>query len=146
MKKTLIVLALLLVAGIAFGQTPVYIGAGGITLEWDAVTQKDSGGVPVPLDAGDVVEYEVWRSFAPTTDHLIAEEFMVLTPTVTHLATVSTGLQYNYAIRAKLTTDGGATVTYSDWLWSDIGGSPGPFYLVGASTDAPILTGSLRIQ
>ena len=141
MRKVLIAL-LLLVAGFAFGQ--VKIEATDIVLEWDAVTTYEDLS---PLLPGDVIEYEVWGSLYPVGNHLIPEDFLTLTDLTTFATTVPEWSGYAYAIRSKLTTDGGTTILYSAWVWSDVEGEPVPFFLaLPPTTVAPADPLHLHLQ
>ena len=123
--KKLLVLALLLMAGVAFGQTLTYTDAA--TLSWDAVTTLEDLS---PMPAGDVIEYEVARSVYPVADRLTPQVVEGITVSTSYVIAVpNDGNSYAYAVRTKRTTDGGATVLVSAWNWSDINGSatPSPF-------------------
>jgi len=126
MKKTLTILALLLVAAVAFGQTLTYTDAA--TLSWDAVTMLDDS---TPIAPADVVAYELGRSPYPVANRLLPDAIVGVTNGLEMAITVpSDGVAYAYAVRTKLTTDGGATVLYSPWNWSDQNGAatPTPFW------------------
>jgi hypothetical protein len=134
MRRALI-LALLLTASLGFGQALIYTADA--TLSWDAVTTLNDG---TAIDAADTVEYEVGRSPDPVADR--ANPAMIIgTSTTTSLAITlpDDGTWYVYAVRAKLTTDGGQTTLYSPWNWSDQNGlaTPDPFWYRHPSTVPP---------
>lgn len=130
MKRWLI-LALLLVATVACTQT-YYLTDG--TLTWDAPTEGMSG---APFEPTDVLEFEMARD---TSSGGIPGEVLALVSGVLYDFTVpNDGQAYWYAVRAKLTTDEGATVLFSDWLWAD-------FTIKHPSIDRPTPPVLLRIQ
>ena len=141
--KKLLVLALLLVAGIAFGQVTYY--RTDAPLAWDAVTQTE---VWIDIDndgAGDTdingdaivelissVEYEVGRSVDPVIDRTMPDVILAQTPLITYLddPVPADGNAYVYAIRTRYTTASGWTL--SPWNWADENGAatPNPFLWV----------------
>ena len=125
MKKALI-LALLLVAAVACTQTLTYTDAA--TLSWNAVTMLDDS---TPIAPADVVEYELGRSPYPVANRMLPDAVIGVTNGLSIAVTVpADGVAYAYAVRTKLTTDGGATVLHSAWNWSDQNGAatPVPFW------------------
>ena len=124
MKKTALVLALLLVAGIAFGQKLYFASAP--TLRWDD---------PGISDPAQTVTWEVWRSTAPVADRANPEEFILAT-TIAELAlTIPADDQaHAYAVRMRVVE--GAFNEVSRLVWIDLEGSPGPF-LYAESPPAP---------
>ena len=130
MKKILI-LALLLVAGIGCTQTH-YLADG--TLTWDPPAGSLSG---APFEPTDVLEFEMARDTA--SGGIPAEALALVSGVVYDFTVPDDGQAYWYAVRAKLTTDEGATVLFSDWLWAD-------FTIKHPSTDRPSSPILLRIQ
>ena len=129
--KRCVILALLLVATVACTQTH-YLTDG--TLTWDAPTERMSG---TPFEPTDVLEFEMARDIVPGG---IPGEALALVSGVLYDFTVpDNGRAYWYAVRARLTTDEGATVLFSDWLWAD-------FTIRHPSTDRPTPPILLRIQ
>jgi hypothetical protein len=123
--KRYLILALLLVAGVACTQTLTYTDAA--TLSWSAVTTLEDSS---PIPPGDVVEYEVGRSVYPVANRMLPETVEGLTAALSMAISVpNDGQSYAYAVRTKRTTDGGSTILVSAWNWSDINGAatPNPF-------------------
>ena len=130
MKKILI-LALLLVAGIAFGQT-VYVTDA--TIAWDAPAGYVDGSPFLPTD---VVEFEVYRQDKAA---LLPLESLGTTGALTFYTVLPNDrTKYVYIVRAVLTTDEGQTMLYSEYAYS-------PFDLRHPSTVRPDAPGDIRIQ
>lgn len=133
--KRFLILALLLVAGIAWGQALIYTP--NATLSWNAVTELDDATL---IDLTDVVEYEVGRSADPVADRNAPEVILGTTNALAFgIILPQDGTWYTYAVRSVLTTDGGATVMYSGWNWSDQNGAatPAPFWYRHPATVPP---------
>lgn len=124
----------------AMAQTVVYSQSAILT--WDAITGKASG---VPLATGDVVTYQISAAFMPvtnrTTPPVLAEVSAVSTP----IAIPADGKSYAIAVRSKIVTDGGSTVLYSPWVWTDTDGFPSPFVLRAPSADSPVAPTRVRL-
>lgn len=130
MKTIFSVLMMLLVAAFASGQT-VYLPEA--TLAWDPSPGLVDG---TPFAAGDVVQYEVARQekggglieLLGTTEGLAY-----------HTVLPDDRVKYVYLVRAKLTTDEGQTVLFSEYALS-------PFDLRHPSTTRPGEPGGIRIE
>ncbi len=113
--KKILVLALLLVAVVAFGQVHTYFSTNP-TLEWDD---------PGIGDASQTVTWEVWRSTAPVSDRANPEEFILSTAIAELALTVPADDQaHAYAVRTRVVE--GAFDEVSAWTWTDLEGVP-PF-------------------
>lgn len=134
MKKILI-LALLLVAGIAFGQETEFYPVAPPTLQWDA---SPSAALP-----GDVLEYEVYL-----WDRLNGEIEVQPVNSLSLVGTTSSpsiALSFPYrtpwqcAVRLKH-TDGGGNVTYSSMIYSSVAGdtASGPFSYIPGTVWYPV--------
>jgi len=142
-KRTLVLILLLAVGLIACGQSPTHY-ATTATLAWDAPAGKTGG---VPFAAGDVVEYELARWTAPVDNRAAPDEIVGVTAALSLGVTVPAGeAAHVYGVRTRLTTDGGVTVLYSDYIYSDVGGSPAPWVLRRPSTATPLPPLMLRIR
>ena len=113
--KRYLVLALLLVAGLAFGQVHTYFTTNP-TLRWDD---------PGIGDPSQTVTWEVWRSTAPVADRATPEEY-ILSTTIAELALAipADDQAHAYAVRMRVTEGGFDEV--SSWAWTDLDGVP-PF-------------------
>ena len=113
MRKVL-VLALLLVASVSFGQH-LYFTA-------DPVLRWDDPGIG---DATQTVTWEVWRSTAPVADRVNPDEFILAT-TIAELALTipDDDNAHAYAVRMRVVEGGFDEV--SAWAWTDLDGVP-PF-------------------
>ncbi len=128
MKKIVVLLILLplLMCGI-IAQTIFYTDQA--IISWVAVTELTDD---VPFGPGDVVEYELYRTPYPVVDgqnpgaHTLE---VVISSTQFDVNVPNDGVSYAYGVRTKLTTDGGATILYSQLNWSDVNGlsTPNPF-------------------
>ena len=131
MKRLLIVLALLLVAGVAWGQT-VYVTDA--TIAWDAPTGYVDGSPFLPTD---VVEFEVYRQDKAA---LLPLESLGTTGALTFYTVLPNDrTKYVYIVRTMLTTDEGQTTLYSEYAYS-------PFDLRHPSTVNPGAPGGIRWQ
>lgn len=115
MKKVLI-LALLLVALVGCAQTKVLVGKT-ITLAWDAPAL---GGIPL-----SEVSYEVYLQPYPTGTSTLVGTVTALEQVVTFAVEG----RYKIGVRTKRTTADG-TLLYSSYSWSDVDGTPSPWYVV----------------
>jgi hypothetical protein len=126
MKKLLILAFIILLALSLSGQTVVY--GPQVTITWD--TQY----ISTPLVS---YTYEVWFDDA-------AEQMLIMTvdgPPVTLDVPDSV---YRVGVRTVRTIAADPASTYSVFLWSDPGGSPGPFLLAAKSDPDAIV--QLRYQ
>ncbi len=114
MKRWLI-LTLLLVATVSFGQVHTYFTTNP-TLQWDD---------PGVGDASQTVTWEVWRSTAPVTDRANPEEFILAT-TIAELALAIPADDQAHAYAVRMRVVEGAFDEISAWAWSDLDGVP-PF-------------------
>ncbi len=138
MKKIIVglILSALVMCGLT-AQTVHYVEEATIT--WHAVTELESG---TPIDPGDIIEYELYRTPSPVIDrenpsaHIL--EGTVSVPSL-HVYIPNDGVLYFYGVRTKRTTDGGATVLYSTFNWSDVNGlsTPDPFAYKHPATERP---------
>lgn len=113
--KRFVVMALFLIAGIAFGQD--YYPVSAPTVEWDA-----AAGSTLP---GDVVEYEVylWDDINPGEMHDQPLGLLTLHKTVTVNSAVL-DIPYRSIWRVGVRqkhTDGGSNVTFSSMIYSSRG-------------------------
>jgi len=137
MKKMLVVLALLLVAAVAFGQTVAH--GIDITFAWDAVTTNRDGG---PLGAGVLTYTFMVRSHPAGVSVNVAE---LPDTQLTYTWTVpDDGLEYDVGVRATL-NDGGAYY-YSVRVWSSVEGSPVPFVVIRALPESPYPAAPLNLH
>jgi len=117
MKQIFLVMLLALVAMSVSCQAKIIVGST-MTVEWDAV---DQGTIPA-----SEVTYEVWvQPFPSGTPSLVATVATLEQP-----VTFSVEGAYRVGVRTKRTVEADGTVLYSEYLWSDIEGSPQPFYVV----------------
>ena len=147
MKKiiTLVFLSALVMCGLT-AQTVHYVEEA--TISWDAVTEIMDN---TPILPGDTIEYELYRTPFPVVDrdnpaaHFL--EGLVSTPSL-HVYIPNDGITYAYGVRTKLTTDGGATVLYSAFNWSDVNGlsTPDPFLYKHPATVLPKAPTDLRVN
>ena len=138
--KKLLVLALLLIAGIAFGQVTIY-NRSDAPMEWDPITatetvididgdgqaDEDVGGDQI-VETIVSLEYEMGRSLDPVADRLNPDVILVQTPLAIYTDDLpADGQVYIYALRVLYTTASG--VSRSAWNWSDQNGAatPNPF-------------------
>ena len=117
MKKMLLILALLLVAGFAFGQDDTFYPITPPTLEWDA-----------PADTslpGDVVEYEVYgwdERNGPMEIQPIASLISLgTTPIPIKVIAFPQRAPWRVGVRLKH-TDGGGNVGFSGMIYSIVEG------------------------
>ena len=137
MRKILAIGLLGLLAIGCFAQTIVYNASP--TFEWDAVSQYVD---LTPFDPADVVEYEVFRADPATHVNQVPQG---VTTGLT-MPLIVAGGPWAYGVRTILTTDGGATVLYSNIAWSDVEGAPGPFLYKSPQTVIPTAPSGLRTQ
>ena len=133
--KRVIILAFLLVAAVTFSQA--YIYTANPILSWEVVTQFEDG---TPFEVGDAVQYEVGRSVDPVTNRVTPEQVIGITNGLSMAVVVPDDMTwYVYAVRSVVTTDGGSTVLYSTWNWSDENGAatPDPFWYRHPTTTPP---------
>jgi hypothetical protein len=141
MRKICCILLFLLLSFSGWAQAKVYVLTA--TLAWDAVTKKASGAALLPTDA---ISYQLARLPMPITDRTNPAVIAETTGVSSVVAVPADSKSYSFAVRAKLVTDGGATMLYSVWVWSDQAGTPAPFVLQQPSTDSPVPPDKLRIQ
>jgi hypothetical protein len=114
--KKLFVLALFMVTVFACAQTQTIVGST-ITVTWDAPAL---GTIPVAQISYEVV-VQPYPSGTQTLVGTIA--------TLEQVVTFSVEGQYKLGIRTKRTVPGTpVTVLYSDYSWSDLEGTPTPWY------------------
>jgi hypothetical protein len=111
--KKLFVLALFMVTVFACAQTQTIVGST-ITVTWDAPAL---GTIPVAQ-----ISYEVVVQPYPSGTHTLVGTIATLEETVTF----ATEGQYKIGVRTKRTVSG--TVLYSEYSWSDLEGTPTPWY------------------
>ena len=117
------------IAANVYGQEVVYTNQ--VTVTWDVTTTLTDGR---PIPAEDTVAYEVYRN-----DELIAE--IDLPP---YTMTIEPEVTTKVGVRAKRVTAVYEEVTYSNYLWSDIGGVPNPWVIRSILPLSNI--GNMRIQ
>jgi hypothetical protein len=139
-KKAIITLsALVLFAGCPWAQTVRYINSG--TVAWDPVDKLTDGSA---IPAGDVVEYEVYRAAYPDGPEML---LATVTESLYRFTSPDDRTAYALGVRAKRTTDGGATVTYSGISWSyDPLAAAEPFLIRHKDTRAPATILHIRVQ
>jgi hypothetical protein len=137
MKALALVLLLMALASAAFA-TPVVVVATKVTAIWDPVT-KQADGTPIP--SGVTLTYDLFLS--PPGD---AGPLMYATGITSAAGTLVTlpvaWTAYAIGVRAVLTSQG-VTIN-SAVTWSDVGGTPSPFYCFSGQPPAP--TVNLRVQ
>ena len=141
--KRLLVLAFLVLAVLGWAApvtTPVT--ASPATILWDPITKLGDGSA---IPAGDTIAYELYMQ--PCTSAGVA------TGTATLVATVTSGTGslvlaaegwYVVGVRTKRTLSGSGSVVFSDYAWSQVVGSPNPWFL--AYNKAPSIPQNLRMQ
>ena len=117
MKKFILLFAVILLVMISaggFSQEIVYTNQ--VTVTWDITTTLTDGR---PIPAEEIVTYEVYRN-----DELIGE--VDLPP---YTITIEPELTTKIGVRGKRITAVYEEVTYSEYLWSNIGGVPNPWVI-----------------
>lgn len=117
MKRIAAVLVLVLVALTACAQTKTVVG-NSITVTWDAPALGD---IP-PAQ----ISYEVMTEVYPSGAQVLVGTATSVEQSITFTVDGST---FKIGVRTKRTTATGE-VLYSDWLWSDVAGTPQPWYVV----------------
>jgi hypothetical protein len=113
MKRIASILVLILVALLACAQTQTIVGST-ITVTWDAPAL---GTIPVAQ-----ISYEVVLQPYPSGTQTLVGTITTLEEPVTFAVEG----QYKIGVRTKRTVAG--TILYSDYSWSDVEGSPTPWY------------------
>jgi hypothetical protein len=120
-----IIAILLLVAVFAGCQTKTIVGST-ITVQWDAPAL---GTIP-PAE----MSYEVWLQPYPTGTAVL----MATVATLEQPITFSAEGAYKIGVRSKRTVASDSTVLYSTYLWSDVAGTPQPWYAAYYVTPAHV--------
>lgn len=143
--KRIAILALLLVAAVAWSQDTIYYESTP-TLEWDAVTTDSDGNPFLPTDT---VEYEVYlwdmAGGDPTVQPITAFTLYETTAALSSLLAFDYRTEWACIVRVKH-TDGGANVTYSDAAYSVVleATATGPFVYSPVLTWLPLAPTALR--
>jgi hypothetical protein len=125
MRRWFLVVLLVLVALMACAQTKTIVGST-ITVTWDAPAL---GTIPVAQ-----ISYEVVLQPYPTGTQVLLANVATLEEPVTFSAEGP----YKVGVRTKRTVPDG-TVLYSAYSWSDVEGSPAPWYAAYYASPAKVL-------
>jgi hypothetical protein len=121
-----VLLAVLMVlAFAAMAEAQTVVTANQVTVAWDAVS---------PIEAGDVMSYEVFRARLPLSgdrQNPAAHEKLGSTPSLQYTVTFNAEGRYIIGVRTVRNVNGTGTFTYSDINWSDDNGegTPVPFVI-----------------